>query len=351
MGSIMPEWKEMLQCLKEYDGPEVALMEVCGTHTASISENGIPDMLSPRIRLISGPGCPVCVTVAAYIDRLVQLSQEKDTCVVTFGDMIRVRGSEKSLRDNGAVGGRIEMVYSPLDTLRLAAAHPETTFVFAAVGFETTTPLYGVLLEKAMEKKLDNIRLLTALKTMPPAIDWVCRHNRGITGFIAPGHVSVMTGSRIYAPLAQRYGIPFAVAGFEGESLLAAIYALVQQRGRGAVLNFYPQAVTESGNAKAAALVSKYFTPEDSAWRGIGVIPGSGLVLREEYQRFDAGSRGLEADKPAENGCQCDKVIVGAISPTACPLFGTACTPELPKGACMVSTEGSCYNYFVNKRR
>ena len=337
--------------LREYDGPAVRIMEVCGTHTAEISRNGIPGMLSEKISLISGPGCPVCVTVTEYIDRLIALSKEPGHVVVSFGDMLRVPGKNGSLNDARAQGGNVRMVYSPMDMLALAAKNPGLKYIFAAVGFETTAPVYASLLDEAINNGIGNISLLSALKTMPPVIDRVCANGAGIDGFIAPGHVSVVTGSDIFIPLAQKYKIPFAVAGFTGEALLAAIYALVRRRGQACVMNLYPSAVTAQGNRKAQALVSKYFGPCGAAWRGIGAIPSSGMILRQEYRRFDAGSFGLDSDESKNPQCRCAQVLTGECAPPQCPLFGTACTPQDPQGACMVSTEGSCYHYLINNRK
>ena len=337
--------------LKNYDGPPVRLMEVCGTHTAQISRCGIVSMLSPSIHMISGPGCPVCVTVTAYIDRLAELCMEPENVVVSFGDMLRVKGSRQNLNDAKAEGGRVRMVYSPQDALKMAIADPEHTYIFAAVGFETTAPVYTMLLEEAEASGVKNLKILTSLKTMPPVIDWICENQGGVDGFLAPGHVSVITGSRAFAPLAEKYGIPFAVAGFEGEQILAAIYALVKKRGKGEVMNLYPSAVTEEGNGSAQRMVEKYFEPCDAAWRGMGTIPASGIILRKEYARYDAGSAGLNEDCGANANCRCAEVLTGAISPVECPLFGSCCSPQSPQGACMVSMEGSCYNYFVNTRK
>ncbi|WP_444659421.1 hydrogenase formation protein HypD [Caproiciproducens sp. R2] len=337
--------------LKTYDGPPLRLMEVCGTHTAQISRCGITGILSPAVLMISGPGCPVCVTVTAYIDRLVALSMEPENVVVTFGDMLRVPGGSRSLNDAKAAGGHVQMVYSPLDALKLAADDPARTYIFAAVGFETTAPVYAMLLEEAIANGVSNVKILTSLKTMPPVIDWICKNQGGVDGFLAPGHVSVITGSRIFEPLSEKYGIPFAVAGFEGPQILAAIYALVRKSGKAGVMNLYPGAVTEEGNRTAQKMVDKYFAPCDAAWRGMGSIPDSGLLLREEYARFDAGSAGLNDDRGANARCRCAQVLTGAVSPNECPLFGSACTPQTPQGACMVSMEGSCYNYFTNMRK
>ncbi len=344
------ELKDIVRALKEYDGEEVHIMEVCGTHTAAISENGIPSMLSDKIKLISGPGCPVCVTVTAVIDRLVELSMRDDTIVLTFGDLIRVKGTDKSLADAKADGAHVKMVYSPMETVKLASEDPSHTYVFAAIGFETTTPVYAMVLEKAIELGLKNLKLLTSLKTMPEVIRWVVKNGGGIDGFIAPGHVATITGSDEYKALSEELGIPFVVSGFEGPQLLMTIYALVCMKGKTGIRNMYKQAVTDKGNEKAKELVDKYFVHSDASWRGMGKIKGSGMVLREEYSAYDAGSMGLDEDHmPA--GCCCASVLVGKIKPCDCPLFGKSCTPDNAHGACMVSTEGSCYNYFVSGRR
>lgn len=337
--------------LASYDGPEMQIMEVCGSHTAAIAKNGIPSMLSPKIRLISGPGCPVCVTPTAYVDRAVELAETPGTCLVTFGDLIRVPGSRTSLSAAKGEGARVEMVYSPLDTLLLAENNPDTAFVFAAVGFETTAPAYALLMQQIVERRLSNVRLLTAIKTMPPVIDALCRGGAPVQGFLAPGHVSVITGSRAFVPLAEKYHIPFGVAGFTGEEILAAVFGIVRSCGRGRVMNFYPRVVTEEGNVRAQELIRKYFEPCSAVWRGLGMIEGSGLILRPEYAEYDAGSRGLTDDSGANRACRCGDVLTGRIRPTDCPLFGKICTPLNPQGACMVSQEGSCFTWLSNGRR
>lgn len=342
---------DIKQFLHDYDGPVMNIMEVCGTHTAEIAHCGIPSLLSPNIRLISGPGCPVCVTVTAYIDKLIELCRQPENVICSFGDMLRVTGSRENLNDLKALGGQVRMVYSPLDTLKLAKEQPDKTFIFAAVGFETTTPIYALLLREAEKSNITNVKILTSLKTMPPVIDWVCRKQGGIDGFLAPGHVSTITGSHIYQPLADEFSIPFAVSGFKGQEILASIYALVRTRGQNKVMNLYRSVVTEQGNVIAQQAVQQYFTPCDAAWRGMGVIAHSGMKLREEYQRYDAGSDHLTDDHEHNPKCRCAQVLTGAIKPTQCPLFGKECTPRSQQGACMVSTEGSCYNYYVNKRK
>ena len=339
--------EEVKRYLKEYDGAELRIMEVCGSHTAAISKNGIRGMLSPKIKLLSGPGCPVCVTPTAYVDKLVELALTPNTCVVTFGDMLRVPGSKTSLSEAKGVGAKAVMVYSPMDIIKMAEETPETTFVFAAVGFETTTPVYALLLEEVIERGLNNAKLLTALKTMPGVVDYLCREGAEIQGFLAPGHVAAVTGSDIFKPLAEKYQIPFGVGGFEGEEILYALCGIVKEAGHGVVHNFYPQVVSEVGNVKAKALVEKYFMPTDATWRGMGVIPETGMVLRPEYAAYDAGSAGLSEDNKKNKACCCDKILMGKMTPKECPLFGKVCKPLTPQGACMVSTEGSCHSAFA----
>lgn len=343
--------EEVKEGLKKYDGPEMNIMEVCGSHTGAIAKNGIPGMLSDRIHLLSGPGCPVCVTPSSYVDKLLDLAKDPHNCIVTFGDLIRVPGSTKdNLSTARGEGARVEMVYSPMDTLDLAARDPDTTFIFAAVGFETTTPVYALLVDEIVRNNIKNIKLLTALKTMPEVIRYLMESDAPIDGFIAPGHVSVVTGTHIYEPIAQDFSIPFGVAGFKGPELLAAIYGIVREYGHGVVKNFYPSVVKEDGNPEARALIDKYFEKYDAAWRGMGQVKGSGKILREEYRYLDAGSLGLDADRKANPACCCDKVLMGKMRPYDCPLYGKVCTPMNPQGACMVSTEGSCFSYLANHR-
>lgn len=331
--------------LRDYSGTKVRIMEVCGSHTAAIARLGIPSLLSEKIELISGPGCPVCVTPTAYIDRLIALCLTPGTCVCTFGDLLRVPGSCGSLADARGQGGRIQMVYSPMDVVKYAEKEPETTFIFAAVGFETTAPVYALLMQTIEERALTNVKLLTAMRTMPAVIGALCEGEAAIDAFLAPGHVSVVTGSEVFRPLAQRYQLPFVVAGFRAGELLSAIYAAVQLRGRGEVVNLYPSVVTAQGNVAARQLVERYFEPCDAVWRGLGVVCASGLRLREEYACWDAGSDALGEDK-GNPACCCGQVLTGRMKPQQCPLFGKVCTPERPQGACMVSSEGHCKSEF-----
>lgn len=341
---------DVIKTLKEYDGEEITLMEVCGTHTASISENAIPSLISDKIHLISGPGCPVCVTVSDYVDKLIELALDGNV-IVTFGDMIRVPGSKKALKDIKFEGADIRMVYSPTETIELAKAEPDKNFVFAAVGFETTTPIYALLLDEIIKQKIENVQLLTALKTMPNVIATLCESDNKIDGFIAPGHVAVITGSNAFVPLAEKYSLPFAVSGFEAEEILASIYALIKLRKQGKVINLYKSAVTSEKNEKAFEIVHKYFEKYDAPWRGLGIIKGSGMSLKNEFAKYDAGSRELTNDYSYQKGCLCGEIISGNKKPTDCPLYNKICTPENPKGACMVSNEGTCHNYITNNRK
>lgn len=330
--------------LKEYNGRPLRLMEVCGTHTASIAKHGIKSLLSDQIQLISGPGCPVCVTPTAFVDRLIELAMEDNTYVVTFGDLIRVPGSKMSLAQAKGEGAKVVMVYSPYDIIDLAKNNPDRKYVFAAVGFETTTPIYSTLLDEVTESGIENLRLLTALKTMPNVIDELLSEGCQIDGFLAPGHVCAITGSDIFKPIADKHRVSFSVSGFEGEELLIAIYGLVRliEKGENRVVNYYTSVVDEKPNMKAMDSVNKYFQVSDAMWRGIGIIEGSGMCLKPEYDRFDAGSHDLTVDN-TKPGCACGEILKGNKKPKDCPYFGTACTPSNPVGACMVSTEGSCF--------
>ncbi|MBK5247703.1 MAG: hydrogenase formation protein HypD, partial [Peptostreptococcaceae bacterium] len=347
----------------EYNGPEIKLMEVCGTHTASIFKSGIRSLISPEIKLISGPGCPVCVTPTSYIDKCINYAMMENHVLVTFGDMIKVPGEKASLSSAKGEGAKVEIMYSPFEVLEKAIANPNITYVIAAVGFETTAPIYALVIEEAMEKKIGNIKLLTSLKTVIPALEWICENEEGIDGFICPGHVSVIIGSEAYSELAMKYNRPFSVAGFEPEHILAVIYDLVKQieqnrkngmlssndpKNEETVHNLYKNAVKTEGNRKAIGVLNKYFDEGPAMWRGLGIIEGSGLYLKKEYEKYDGGSKGLDLDKELPEECCCGQVIVGRLNPNECPLFGKACNPTNPYGPCMVSSEGACGIWYRN---
>jgi hydrogenase expression/formation protein HypD len=331
-----------------YRGRELRFMEVCGTHTAAIFQQGLRDIISPDIRLISGPGCPVCVTPVAYIDRAVALCLTPGVTVVSFGDMLKVPGTKMSLAEAKGEGGSVRLVYAPAEMLSLAQEHPERQFVMAAVGFETTAPVYALLLAEAVRLGLKNVRLLMALRRVVPILSYVCQEDNALDGFLAPGHVSTIIGTEVYKPLAERWHKPFVVGGFAAEEILLALGLLTEQaeRGGAAVLNAYPAAVCTEGNRRALALLDEYFETGSAYWRGLGELTASGLYLRSEFADFDAGSRGLSDVETPGARCRCGDVILGRITPAACPLFRHECTPVRALGPCMVSAEGTCGTWF-----
>jgi len=334
-----------IEILRAYDGPEIRIMEVCGTHTMSILKSGVPSLISPKIRLISGPGCPVCVTPPAYIDRLVELGTAEKAVIYSFGDMLKVPGTEYSLSRAKAAGAEVRLMLSPPEAARAAMDEPGRRFVVSAVGFETTAPSFALLVSEIIENNIGNIRLLTALKNTPKAIEYICDNENSIDAFICPGHVSVVTGAAPFRALAEKYGRPFVVAGFESGHIIGAILEIVRQLKAGwpAMANLYKSVVSEDGNTAALAAIRQYFEPADAFWRGIGVIKGSGFVLKKEYKYLDAGGPAFYSDSAEQAaGCACGDVILGRMSPGECPLFGRACLPESPVGPCMVSAEGAC---------
>lgn len=339
---------KIVKYLKEYDGDKIRLMEVCGSHTQAISKSGIRQMLSDKIELISGPGCPVCVTPTDYIDRLIELALSPGVTVATFGDLLRVPGSKCSLNEAKGQGASAIMVYSPMDVLKYAQDQPDETFVFAAVGFETTAPVYTILLDEIEKAGIENIKLLTALKTMPGVIKFLLDSGAEIDGFIAPGHVCAITGANYFSCIAEQYDISFAVSGFSDRELLVSIYGLVKmiEAREHTVKNFYTSVVEEQPNSVVMEKLEKYFMVADAAWRGMGIIKGSALLLKDEYKKYDAGSAGLVSDNKKNKACRCGEILMGRAKPADCPLFKTVCNPLQPQGACMVSQEGSCYTAF-----
>ncbi|MDD2500349.1 MAG: hydrogenase formation protein HypD [Geobacter sp.] len=325
----------------------VRLMEVCGTHTMAIAQFGLKSLLPEQVKLVSGPGCPVCVTPVSYIDHAIALAGLPDTVITTFGDLLRVPGSHSSLMAERAKGADIRIVYSALDAVKLATELPEKQVIFLGVGFETTIPTVAASILAAQQQRRANFSVLTSHKTMPGPMQALSADPElKIRGYLCPAHVSTVIGSDAYRPLAEKFGIPCVVTGFEPADLLQGVLMLVRQcrAGRAAVENQYRRAVSDQGNAKAQELIRRVFEPADAVWRGLGVLPESGLVLREAYAVFDAAQRFQvalpDACEPA--GCRCGDVLTGRIAPADCPLFGTVCSPETPVGACMVSSEGSC---------
>lgn len=334
--------KELARFLSTYDGPPLRLMEVCGTHTSSLYRSGIRQILSPNITLLSGPGCPVCVTPTAYIDKLVSYAMTEGYKVLAFGDLLAVPGSRLSLSGARDRGGRVDFFYNPEEGLAMAEKDRQTTYVLAAVGFETTAPVWADLVKRAYDENIGNIRFLTALKTMPEAMDILAR-DLHIDGFLCPGHVAVITGSRPFLHLAETSGKPMVIGGFTPTLLLRALSRLVLEASgkKGGLWNEYPSVVREEGNPKALSLMHEIFEAGDAVWRGLGTIRGSGLYISGKYEFLDAGSRNLTEDVMPK-GCCCASVLTGRMVPQNCPCFGKACTPDHPVGACMVSGEGAC---------
>jgi len=341
----------LIEAINATDTGPVKIMEVCGTHTVSIAKNGLRAVMPERITLLSGPGCPVCVTANHDIDTAVALAQRPEIIVTTFGDMMKVPGSYSSLAREKADGRDVRIVYSPLDALQLAEREPEREVVFVAVGFETTAPLIAAAVLRAQEKGLTNFSVYCAHKTVPIALEALINDpDVEIDAFILPGHVSTIIGTMPYQFLADEYHVPGVITGFEPVDVLQGIYMILKQleEGRSEIEIAYHRGVMPEGNVHAREMVDKVFEPIDADWRGIGVIPGTGLGVREEYAAFDATRKfTLELPEPKEiKGCQCGEVLRGITLPFECKLFARACTPEHPIGPCMVSSEGSCAAYY-----
>ena len=321
----------------------MTFMEVCGTHTMTIARNGIREMLPESITLISGPGCPVCVTPNRFVDTAIALSRQQDVIITTFGDMIKVPGSTSSLEMERASGCNIQIVGSTLDALHLAQSNPGKKVVFLGIGFETTAPTVAASILEARRLSLQNYHVLCAHKTMPPAMDVLSRGEVQIDGYLCPGHVSTIIGSEAYFQIVDKYRIGCVIGGFEPLDVLQSILLLVQQVRSGS-----SRAVLPEGNRKAQGILSEVFDPCDSEWRGIGTIPESGLKIRESYQQWDASVKFPVQVEPTREhrACRCGEVLRGKIRPLECSLFGKGCTPDHPIGACMVSTEGTCAAYY-----
>jgi hydrogenase expression/formation protein HypD len=339
--------KTAREIITEYSGPKIRIMEVCGTHTHEIFRLGIRRILPESIELISGPGCPVCVTPVGYIDEAVMLALQYHCTICTFGDLIRVPGSEMSLAGARAEGAKIQTVYTPTDACEYAKNHRDEQVVFLAVGFETTTPSACLAVTRAQKDGSDNFSILTANKTMGNAY-------RALKGsadaFLYPGHVNAVTGTETCEELVQE-GISGVVAGFTAKELLTALaYTIVKvQEGKPFFKNCYPRVVTREGSIAGRQMMDTVMEPCDSEWRGLGVIPMSGLKLREEYAAYDARRKyGLPRIQGKANpACRCGEVLQGKCRPCDCPVFGRGCTPQHPVGACMVSNEGACSAYYA----
>lgn len=343
--------KSLVKSIQDISDKKVNIMEVCGTHTMSIFRYGIRDVLPSNVKLISGPGCPVCVTPQSYIDTALELTLYKDVIIATFGDMMRVPGKKTSLMKRKAEGADIRIVYSPMDALILAQNNSSKKIVFLSVGFETTTPMTAVTAMEARKKDVKNLFFLTAHKIVPPAMEALVGDKEiNIDGFLLPGHVSAVIGKKPYEFLSSEYHIPGVITGFEPLDILKGLNTLITMISRKDynIVNDYTRIVREDGNPKAQEYLHKVFEVTESTWRGIGKIPNSGYTFNKEYAEFNAIKHfNIEyKDYDGSPGCRCGDILKGKITPFDCPLFKKVCTPENPVGSCMVSSEGTCAAYY-----
>ena len=347
--------ERLLEAIGALDVGQIKLMEVCGTHTMAIAKAGIRSLLPESISLLSGPGCPVCVTPAEVIDKVLELSMQPGIVIATYGDMVRVPGSVPgdSLMRRRALGARVEIVYSPVDAVSYAAKNPDIQVVFLGVGFETTAPGTAAAIKLAEERGAKNFCVWSMLKTVEPALRALtCMEGFDVQGFICPGHVATVIGETGFEFLPRDYSLPGVISGFEPEDILLSVYLLSKQisDGRAEIENQYKRAVHKNGNPLALEMMKEVFTPRYDIWRGLGGIEGSGLEIKDRYAAFDAEKRfGIvpPADiPPVKTACRCGDVITGRISPRECPLFSKRCVPEDPVGPCMVSSEGACAAYY-----
>ncbi len=325
-------------------------MEVCGGHTMSIQKFGIPSLLPDNIKLVSGPGCPVCVSDRKYIDQAIAYSRLKDVIITTYGDLIRVPGSTSTLDQEKAGGANVRIVYSVLDAIQIAKNNPDKKIVFLGIGFETTSPSSAAGVLNAHAQNIENFFLFSSHKIMPPAMEALIDEGVKIDGYIAPGHVSTITGSGIYQDIPKKYKLGVVISGFEPVDLLRSILMLVKQieTGKYSVENGYRRVVKDEGNTIALQMLDEVFELRDDWWRGLGVLPKSGMKVRDKYKKYDAEVMIPVEVEPTkeEKGCICGEILKGLKNPKDCKLFGKACTPNNPVGACMVSHEGACNAYF-----
>ena len=329
---------------------QINIMEVCGTHTVSIFRNGIKSTLPKRLKLLSGPGCPVCVTDQSYIDAVLELAEHEDCIIATYGDMVRVPGQDGSLETRNTRAD-VRVVLSSEDALQLAKDHPDKTVVFVAVGFETTAPATAVAVKEAVEAGIDNFFVLSGHKLVVPAMRaLLAEKNHHIDGFLCPGHVSVIIGYGAFAEIVQDFARPCVVAGFEPLQIMEGLAEICRQltTGKAQVQSIYTAVVTEKGNITAQKMIGEFFDPVDGFWRGLGKIPKSTLRLKDRYNQFDAFKRFDLSETRTEDtsGCRCGEVLCGLIDPPQCSLFAKSCTSQTPVGPCMVSSEGTCAAWF-----
>lgn len=346
------EIRQMIKRINQNISSDINIMEVCGTHTLKIAKYGLKKLLSPKIRLISGPGCPVCVTQTGYIDAAIALLDQQDVMLVTFGDMMRVKGDKHSLQDLKYQGKSIKIMYSPEEVIELSHSYPDKRIVVLAVGFETTAPLFALIIDEAKNQNINNLFFLTSLKRMEPVISYILNLNEKINvhGMLCPGHVASITGIKPFCQISDRYLIPSVICGFEAQDIVKSIYVLTEQIKGNRPLkteNLYKRCVSAHGNKQALEIMNKVFCIMDGIWRGIGSIKDSAFEINEEYKKYDA-KRIFELDikSMSKNVCNCGDILLGLKKPVDCKFFGGRCNPENPLGPCMVSTEGTCCSYY-----
>lgn len=357
-----------MNLLKDFKDPELArklssaiadiigdrcfsIMEVCGGQTHTIYKYKLREMLPPNLRLVSGPGCPVCVTPIEYIDKAVFLGLEAGATIFTFGDLVRVPGTRMSLERAAAEGADVQPVYSPFQALEFARSHPDRQVAFLGIGFETTLPGVGLIIQEAKKAAVENFSVLLSAKRVPPVLEALLSSGKAaIDGFITPGHVTTIIGEKSYGSLCSEHKVPMVVGGFEPIDLLGAIHLLAGELVAGGAgnLNAYGRATSFSGNVKAQRVIEDVFVEKDDELRGLGIIPGAGYGIHPAYSLFDADRRfTMVTDSREPAGCVCGDILCGIKQPADCPLFGGVCTPDSPVGSCMVSAEGACNAAYI----
>ncbi|MGA8941369.1 MAG: hydrogenase formation protein HypD [Thermoactinomyces sp.] len=351
---LLEKVKEAAEEFIRKNGRKPAFMEVCGSHTMALAQKGVKRALKDHVKLIAGPGCPVCVTDQKSIDAMIKLADGENRIICTFGDMIRVPGTEFTLQEAKLEGKDIRVVYAPVDAVKIAEENPDKEVIFLGIGFETTIPVLGVALKEAIDRNVHNFSMWMTTKLVEPILRTLLETRElNLDGFLLPGHVSIVLGKNNYQYLVDEYQVPGAIGGFDTVGMLGAIYQLIRQllEGRVEIENNYTAVVRDEGNQETLKLINTLFKPVDEAWRGIGVIPDSGMDIREEYDRYNAKKRfNIKVGEPRKTKCRCGEIIRGLVTPEECPLFAKACTPSKPIGPCMVSREGTCAAHYLYMR-
>lgn len=347
--------QKLLDKMKQYKADEVNIMEVCGTHTQSIAKYSITSLIPHQIKLLSGPGCPVCVTPEIFIDNAIKLLLKEHIILTTFGDMVRVRGSSESLDEQRIKGKKALIVYSPFDIIEIAQNNPSKLIIFLSVGFETTAPIIASMVRVLEENKIRNIKFLTSLKLMPPILKEVLKRHNNLSGILCPGHVATVMGEEYFRFITDEFHIPSVICGFDAIDIISGIYlimGIINGRQIKKYNNIYKKCVFTRGNLKAKSLMDEVFEVEGGFWRGIGFIENSALVFNEKYRKYDAAVE-FKLDDMIDNAnleCDCGNILLGNKSPLECKMFGKICSPHNPKGPCMVSSEGACSVYYRYRR-